>query len=75
MSTFYVNAAYDLFRTFDGSPVIFVDCSEVAALATVDTADALSDPSDEMLRDILIALSPKGAAWRTPDGQAFVDPD
>lgn len=75
MSVFYVNAAYDLFRAYDGSPVIFVDCSEVASLATVDTADALSDPSDETLRDILIALSPKGAAWRTPDGQAFVDPD
>lgn len=74
MSTFYVNAAYDLFRTFDGAPVIFVDCGDVGALTTIDTSDALSDPSDDTLRDILIALLPSGPAWRTPDGQAFVDP-
>lgn len=75
MALWYVNADYTAFDSLDGSPVVWVDCANVEDLTQVDTADALSDPGDDLLRDILAALLPRGSAWRTPDGQAFVDPD
>lgn len=34
-------------------------------------ADALSDPLDETIADTLYRLLPQGAAWRSPDGEAF----
>lgn len=39
--------------------------------ALVNQADALSNPDDGLVAETIFAALPPGAAWRTPDGEAF----
>jgi uncharacterized protein YmfQ (DUF2313 family) len=70
MSAYWVNSEYPLFLSYDGSPVVYVDCSEVDDGLDLDTRDVLSAPTVEEILPSGLAFWPRGAAWGTPDGIA-----
>ncbi|MBS9720166.1 DUF2313 domain-containing protein [Tianweitania sp. BSSL-BM11] len=70
MSAYCVNSEYPLFLSYDGSPVVYVDCREPENRFEIDTTDALSKPAVDDLLPAGLSLWPRGAAWGTPDGVA-----
>ncbi|EFL88270.1 putative phage tail protein [Ahrensia sp. R2A130] len=75
MSRWFIPEGLD-FTPPRAGPITTVSCgtSDIDT-PTVVTADALSTPALDDLRDSHLMLLPMGAAWRTPDGQGFNDPD